>query len=223
MKKNLLASFAILLSSIAISYSQDTVRIKHTNYVTVYSKSLKYPVLVEWWETKAKVACVTPLPRKDQFAPDPLLPFETDLQKGYDQINKQHKLAGTKGVDRGHMCPAASNECEGAKVLTECFYFSNMAPQFHSLNAGNWKSLETLERQLALQNDSVHVWAGSLGELERVGSVSIPKQCWKVVYVSKTKEYLAYIFDNNSNKPDGLNSHKVDVDYLSKLTGYKFN
>ena len=166
--------------------TQDTIRIKHINYVTVFNKILKYPVLVEWYETKAKDGCSTPLARKDQFAPDPLLLKETNVVKDY---------IGS-GTDRGHMCPAASNECMTPQVLTECFYMSNMAPQYHSLNAGDWKSLETLTRNLAIQQDSIRVWAGSVGVAKKVGTVSVPTQCWKVIYIVKTKEYLAYIFNN---------------------------
>jgi hypothetical protein len=39
--------------------------------------------MVEWWITRAKVNCPTPLKRKDNFKPDPLLPIETDLAKDY--------------------------------------------------------------------------------------------------------------------------------------------
>lgn len=208
--KNTLLFVAILLVSVA--KAQDTVRLKHTEFTSVYSKFLKYPVLVEWWATKAKVGCPTPLARKDQFAPDPLLPNETDLAKDY---------VGS-GTDRGHMSPAADNLCSGPAVQTECFYFSNMAAQYHSLNAGDWKSLETLSRQLALENDSVHIWAGNIGEVKRVGRVAVPKQCWKVVYIKKTKEFYAYLFDNTPDKPTGLNSHKVDLIDIEKLTGFKF-
>lgn len=47
--------------------SQDTIRLKHTNYTSVFSKSKHYPVLVEWWVTKSKVNCSKPLKRKDNF------------------------------------------------------------------------------------------------------------------------------------------------------------
>jgi len=220
MKKLLLILGLTLLS--VVSYSQDTIRIKHANYVTVFSKSKHYPVLVEWWETKAKDGCPNPLPRKDQFQPDPQLVSETKLQADYDLANKTHKDKGLKGFDRGHMSPAASNECNGAGVLTECFYFSNMTPQYHALNAGDWKTLETLERQLALDNDSVHVWAGSVGVDEKFGTTSIPSKCWKVIYIVKTKEYQAYIFDNKDEKQVGLVAHKVSVADVTKLTGFKF-
>ena len=192
--------------------AQDVVVIKHTNYTTHFSKSLKYPVEVEWTITKANVTCPTPLARKDQFAPDPALKVETDIVKDY---------VGS-GTDRGHNIPAAENLCQDAAVQTECFYMSNMTPQYHSLNAGDWKSLETTERQMAIENDSVHVWCGSVGVAKKVGTVSVPTKCWKVIYIYKTKEYLAYIFDNTPDKPTGLNSHKVTVADVTKLSGFTF-
>jgi endonuclease G len=209
MKKCLLLSL-ILISF--VSYSQDTVRIKHTNYITVFSKSLYYPVLVEWFVTKAKVGCPTPLARKDNFKPDPQLVAETNIAANY---------VGS-GTDRGHNMPAAENLCQGAAVQDECFYYSNMTPQYHSLNAGDWKSLETLERQIAADKDSVHVWCGSIGVAKKIGIVSVPKQCWKVIYVVKTKEYQAYLFDNTTNRPSGLHSHLVTVEDITKLTGFTF-
>jgi endonuclease G len=195
-----------------VSYSQDTVRIKHTNYTTVYSKSLKYPVLVEWFVTKAKVGCPTPLARKDNFKPDPQLVAETNIAADY---------IGS-GTDRGHNMPAAENLCQGAAVQDECFYYSNMTPQYHSLNAGDWKSLETLERQIAADKDSVHVWCGSLGVVKKIGVISIPKQCWKIIYIVKSKEYQAYLFNNTTDKPTGLHSHLVTVEDITKLTGFTF-
>lgn len=201
--------------------SQDTVRLVHKNYTALYSKSLHYPVLVEWWETSAKTKCPNQLPRKDQFGPDPLLKSETNLQADYNLANKKHKEMGLKGFDRGHMSPAASNECSGDSILTECFYFSNMAPQYHSLNAGDWKTLETNTRDSALIDDSVHVWAGSAGDFEKFGSLCIPSHCWKVIYIVKTKTYHAYIFNNTADKPSGLKSHEVTVADVEKLTGFK--
>jgi len=211
MKKLLLAVTLSLFFILGV-YAQDTIRIKHTNYTTVYSKSKCYPVLVEWWVTKAKVGCETPLARKDAFQPDPQYVQETDIKADY---------VGS-GFDRGHNMPAAENQCQTADVQVECFYMSNMTAQYHSLNAGDWKSLEVLERQFAAEQDSVHVWCGSVGEAKKIGRVSVPTKCWKVIYVVKTKEWLAYEFDNVADKPSGLNSHKVTVYDITKLTGFKF-
>lgn len=203
--------FTLLVISVTL-FAQDVVVLKHTNYTTHFSKSKKYPVMVEWWETRAKIGCSNPIPRKDNFKPDPLLPNETDLAADY---------VGS-GYDRGHLMPAKSNQCQTPAIQDECFYFSNMAAQTHRLNAGDWKSLETLTREWAVKEDSVHIWAGNVGEIKRIGKVAVPKQCWKVVYYKKSNEWMAFLFDNDQSNPDGLNNNKVDLIDIEKLTGFKF-
>ena len=210
MKKVLLLVTLLVISVTLLS--QDVAVLKHTNYTAHYSKSKKYPVMVEWWETKVKVACEKPLPRVDKFRPDPLLVSETDLEEDYKG----------SGYDRGHLMPAKSNQCQTAEIQNECFYFSNMAAQTHRLNAGDWKSLEVLTRDIATKEDSVHIWAGNVGEIKRIGKVAVPKQCWKVVYTKKSNEWMAFIFENDLSNPDGINNNKVDLVDVEKLTGFKF-
>ncbi len=218
MKKNLGSYVGIglmtlmLLFTTIFTFAQDVVVLKHTNYTSHFSKSKKYPVMVEWWETKAKVACEKPLARKDNFKPDPQLPNETNI--GQDYVGS--------GFDRGHLMPAKSNQCQTQAVQDECFYYSNMAAQTHRLNAGDWKSLETLTREIAAKQDSVHIWAGNVGEIKRIGKVAVPKQCWKVVYTKKTNEWMAFLFDNDQSNPDGINNNKIDLVDIEKLTGLKF-
>jgi endonuclease G len=209
--KKILLLIVILTFSLNVK-SQDIVILKHINYTSHYSVSKKYPIMVEWWETRAKIGCSTPLPRKDNFKPDPLLPKETDL--GADYVGS--------GFDRGHLMPAKSNQCQTQSVQDECFYYSNMAAQYHRLNAGDWKSLETMTREVAVKEDSVHVWAGNVGEIKKIGKVSVPKQCWKVVYFKKSNEWMAFLFDNNESKPDGIYNNKVELIEIEKLTGLKF-
>ena len=203
---------SMLLLITVSTFAQDVVVLKHTNYTSHFSKSKKYPIMVEWWETKAKVDCEKPLPRKDNFKPDPLLVDETNLASDY---------VGS-GFDRGHLMPAKSNQCQTQSVQDECFYFSNMVAQYHRLNAGDWKSLETLTRDVATITDSVHIWAGNVGEIKKIGKVSVPKQCWKVFYVVKSKEWFAYLFENDLSNPDGINNNKVSKTDIEKLTGLKF-
>lgn len=193
-------------------FSQDTVRLIHTNYTSVFSKSKKYPVLVQWVVTNKMVTCSTPLKRKDNFKPDPKLPNETDLISDY---------VGS-GLDRGHMMPAADNLCQTQQVQDECFYFSNMAAQYHSLNAGDWKSLETFVREKAKTQDSIFVWAGNLGEEKKIGKVSVPKQCWKVVYIKNENLWLSFLFNNDKSKPDGFENNRVNLEIIENKTGFKF-
>jgi endonuclease G len=218
MRKNLGTKVGITMMTLMLlfitvfTFAQDVVVLKHTNYTSHFSKSKKYPVMVEWWITKSKVGCPTPMARKDNFKPDPLLPNETNLLEDYRG----------SGTDRGHMMPAAENLCQTPLIQDESFYFSNMAAQYHSLNAGDWKSVETMERDLSKQLDSVKIWCGNIGVAKKIGRVSVPTKCWKVIYIVKTKEWMAFLFDNNTSKPDGIHNNQVEKIDIEKLTGFKF-
>ena len=105
--------------------------------------------------------------------------------------------------------------------MRNSFLGSSFKP--HSLNAGDWKSLETRSDDLAQQYDSIHVWAGGIGSIKKIGKITVPKYCWKVIYIVRTKEYEAYLFDNIDVAPTGIHSHMLDIDDLSKLTGIKIH
>lgn len=193
--------------------AQDTVRIKHKNYETVFSKTLRYPVLVEWWDTEQKIGCKTPVKREDKFVPDPILPKESALTDAY---------IGS-GFDRGHISPAADNQCVGKDGMEESFYFTNMAPQYPGLNRGQWKTLESFTRNAALEHDSVLVRAGCVGETKKLkNTLSVPTYCWKVLVIKKTNDTLAYVFPNKPEKTNTLQQHKVTLDSVRKLTQIKF-
>ncbi len=202
----------LLLISFWVS-AQDVMVLKHQNYTTYYSRSKHYPVMVEWTTTKTMVGCPTPLKRKDNFKPDPLAASETNLANDYVK----------SGYDRGHVMPAADNLCQTPQIQDECFYFSNMLAQTHRLNAGDWKSLETATRNWASLVPSIKVWAGGIGELKKIGSTSVPAQCYKVIFIAGTNKWYAYLFNNDESKPDGYENNAVDKALIEKLTGLKFN
>ena len=214
MKRILISISIIALSFLTMGSStqQDSVILKHTNYTSTFSISKKYPVMVEWWVTKSMVSCSTPLKRKDSFKADPLLPAHTNIAKDY---------VGS-GYDRGHMMPAADNLCQTQQIQDESFYFSNMAAQTHRLNAGDWKSLETFTREESKIKDSIHVWAGNVGEIKKIGGVSVPKYCWKVIHIKKENKWIAYLFENNTSNPDGFKNNEVALKDITSLTGFTF-
>jgi len=63
---------------------------------------------------------------------------------------------------------------------------------------------------------------GSVGEVKKIGALSIPSQCWKVLYINKTKEWFAFLFNNDNSKPNGINDNKVTVKVVEQISGYKF-
>ena len=211
MKKVILLLVIIFTNQVGYSHL-DTIRLVRKNFTSVFDKNNKYPYMVEWWLTKEMVSCGQPLKRKDKFKPDPSIPNESDIEKDY---------VGS-GFDRGHMMPAADNLCETQAEQDECFYFSNISAQYHSLNAGDWKSLETFSREKSKSLDSLHIWAGNIGVQKKIGNVSVPKVCWKVIHIKKTNEWIAFKFDNINTKQDGMENNKVTVQEIEKLTGLKF-
>ena len=213
--KRFIYSFIIVLSSLLFISSTPEIGevvIKHTNYTSVFNISKKYPVLVEWWVTKEMVSCPKPLKRKDNFKADPLLTEHTNLSQDY---------VGS-GYDRGHMMPAADNLCQTQLVQDESFYFSNMSAQTPQLNRGDWKSLETFTREEVKLKDSVHVWVGNVGEIKKIGRVSVPKYCWKVIHIKKENKWVAYLFENNTSAPDGFKNNEVALKDIMALTGFTF-
>lgn len=207
--KRILILVALLASF--FSYSQSTVTVKHKAYKTTFDKTKYYPTVVEWWLTKKMVSCNTKTERTDAFGPDPKLEKETDLAGDYKG----------SGYDRGHNFPAADAACNET-AMKESFYFSNMTPQTPQLNRGDWKTLEEATRLEAEKNDSIRIWCGAIGEIKRIGRVSVPEKCWKVIYIKKTNSIAAFLFDNNDTKPDGYVNNKVDVAVIERLTGLKF-
>lgn len=186
--------------------AQDTIRVKHANYETVFSQSKKYPVLVQWWVTKDKLTCKTPAKRGDKFIADPLL-THTDLSTDY---------VGS-GFDRGHLSPAGDNACLGKSVMDESFFYTNMAAQYPGLNRGQWKALEDQTRELSRFVDSIYVEAGCVGELKKIKTVTVPTYCWKIIKIQKTGEIQAYSFKNVPEKTKSIAEHLVTVDSVNNL------
>ena len=200
-----------LLLVVSLSANAQTVVLKHKTYTSTYDTVRNYPVLVEYWLTKAMLVCPTRIPRGNAFKPDPLLPKQTNLQSSYDG----------SGYDRGHNMNAEDNRCD-KQGMDESFYFSNMTPQVPQLNRGVWKSLETEVREAAAVSDSIKVWMGSVGEQKVVGKLSIPVYCWKVIYIKKSGQYFAWIFPNAVPTDKNVKFYEVKVADVEKLSKFKF-
>jgi len=201
-----LAVFLVLQAA-----SQHTVLIKHKRYQADFDTVLKYPKKVYWVVTKKDITCVKKYPRTNKFVPDPTLYRHTNLEKDY--LNS--------GYDRGHNFPAADGGCDST-AMRESFFFSNMTPQHPTLNRGDWKDLEEFTREMSMKYDSVKVWAGSWGSKQKIGGVTVPTDCWKVIYIVKSKEWMAFHFYNSKIDRTGLKSHEVNKSFIEKNTGFKF-
>jgi len=203
MKKLLLL---LLVATSLQAQETDEVVLEHKNYKSVFSKHHRYPVMVEWWVTRAKLECKDGAVRKDRFLPDPKLKKETDIDDDYVK----------SGFDRGHLSPAADSKCVPG-AMEESFYFSNMAPQYPGLNRGQWKNLEEWTRHLAKEHDSVLVRAGCVGVASRMKRVAVPTHCWKSIHVKKQGVTTFYVFPNVPERSKSFEMHEVKPDSVRKL------
>lgn len=157
--------------------------------------------------------CESKLPRINRFISDPQL---------VDSINFNSNYRNS-GYDKGHNISAKNNSCDSIGML-ECFYFSNIFPQTHSLNAGVWKSLENHERNIVAQYDSIKVFIGNLGEIGRLGvdGIIIPEYCWKIIYIKAIKTYECYLMPNSREEFESLEAYKADLSEIENKSGICF-
>ena len=144
------------------------------------------------------------------FKPDPMLYDETNLAREYTN----------SGFDRGHMQSFEDAICNPI-WRKECFYYGNISMQYHATNGGSWYRNEELFRQDATEFDSIRIWAGNIGEIEKIGMVSAPEKCWKVGYIIKQRKFIAYLFWNSQD--DSVNNHpETTIEAIEQLTNLTF-
>lgn len=168
----------------AISTPPEVV-VKHHSYVSHYNPALREPDSVTWDLSPSMVQC-TPPKRKDLFTADPAIPGSA---KAADYTNS--------GYDKGHLFSYDDAACS-ALDRVECFYMSNMLPQLHPFNAGDWKTLEVQERAFA-KTTPLHIVAGGFGTLGKLNAgENIPAYMWKAIYLKGA--WTVWIMPNSSTK-----------------------
>lgn len=202
--------FIVFLLSFISLQASDTITIKHKFYSTTFDTVKYYPVSVKWTLTKQSISCEKRFERQNNFTADPNLKTRTQLSNDYTN----------SGYDRGHNMSAFDNGCDSLGNK-ECFYYSNITPQTASLNRGDWKTVEEYTRKLVSEYDTIKVICGAIGKLKNVNSLTIPTKCWKVIYIKKLKKYEAFIFNNDSSKPIGINAHRTTCADITKLSGFQ--
>jgi len=188
--------------------------ISHAGYTVSYNPEWHIPNWISYelteYEIKGK------LKRTDKFVIDPEV-------KGVCATNEDYTHSG---YDRGHMAPAADMKWN-TRVMKECFYFSNMCPQKHSLNAGKWKALEEKVRDWAQEDSAIVIVCGPIVEkrYKTIGPdrVAVPQRFFKVIlapYLNYPKA-IGFIMKNDKEESP-LSSYAVSVDSVEKLTGMDF-
>jgi endonuclease G len=190
--------------------------IQRTGYTLAYDKKTKTPQWVAWELTKEETKGNHE--RTDKFLPDPNVEGAKVVTTDYTG----------SGYDRGHMAPAGDMKWS-KKAMEESFYMSNICPQIHHLNTGDWNELEANTRKWARRYGSVYVTCGPIYNGSRrtqyIGKnrVKVPDAFFKVILIQspKTTCALGFFFKNEAGQRP-LNEYLVSVDYLEQTTGIDF-
>ena len=194
------------------TYAQ-RVTLTRIHYTAIFDEKLGYPVLVTW-TLKSSDICPKTSPkyvkRLPTFSPDPTIPTFTNF--------KQYYQGNTGGWQQGHNCDADDNSCN-PQEMKESFYYSNVTPQNGKLNEHRWEQLEKHTRDLAATT-TVQIWCGSYGNQGTLGTITIPKYCWKILKYNNTEE--VYIMPNDDSvmlHPYTYYSQNVSVATIRQATG----
>ncbi len=190
----------------------------HEGFTLSYNKKHLVPNWVAWVLTPERNN--GPLKRADNFQPDSSI-----VHGPIAQLSDYRR----SGYDRGHMCPSADNK-HSREAMNQCFLLSNMCPQTHKLNAGDWEQLEELCRKWAAAYDSIYIVCGPIIEkgetYETIGDnkVTVPRQFYKVIMRwtgDNSAEAIGFIMNNDDSELP-IASYAVTVDSVEVRTGINF-
>ncbi len=207
------------LVQVKMPMTENDMLLGRESYVVCFNTATRCPNYVAWCIDKNRLE--KNVPRSDLFTED-------------TQVVDKHRIIysdySRSGYDRGHMCPAADNRYSQV-AMDECFLMTNMCPQTHTLNAGDWNDLEEKCREWGGIYDNVYVVSGPIytsdkpkmiGQRKRF-KIAVPDKFFKVVLLEKNGEYsaLGYVMNNNDDKRP-LEDYAVTVDEVEEITNMDF-
>ena len=198
----------------------------HTAYTVSFNRTTHLANWVAWELTEERSRANT-ISRYDWFDADP------DVKSGSTATYADYKGSG---YDRGHMCPAADNKMS-KQAMVESFYMSNICPQTHALNHGDWEQLESLCRRWARLYGSIYIVCGPIINKEETYAtigrrkITVPTRFFKVIMRTgqnarrtssgSTAEGIGFVFNNDETSLP-LSRHAMSIDQVEELTGINF-
>lgn len=131
-------------------------------------------------------------------------------------VTATSKDYAASGYDEGHLANAEdfAGQCTSEELT---FRFYNCCPQCPNLNRGTWKHWETEIRKES-QTDSLLIIAGNFYGSKKIGQISVPSYCWKVVESLSTKKLIhIFLFTNT----DEATYKTVSLSKIETELGYK--
>ena len=189
--------------------------LKRVGYTVSYNSVLKLPNWVAWHLTVAHTSGIS---KRDgiKFHEDEEVPRPRATDADYRR----------SGYDRGHMCPSGDNKWS-CLAQEQSFLLTNVCPQDHQLNAGDWNEMESQCRRWAKRYGDIYIVAGPIlfkCRHKTIGQnkVTVPEAFFKVVLCMKGyPKAIGFIYRNQpGNRPKG--DYVNSVDQVERLTGIDF-
>ena len=184
-----------------------------TGYITSYNKDTRCPNWTAWRLTSDHTS--GPYKRKGvSFHEDDEVPFPKAQNADYQR----------SGYDRGHMCPSGDNKWS-QQAQEDCFLFTNMCPQSHDLNSGDWNDLEQKCRKWAEREGSIYIVCGPVFRQKKTigrSKVAVPDGFYKVVLcMNGTPKAIGFYYDNEDGRRP-MSAYVHTVDDIERMTGIDF-
>ena len=176
---------AFLMSSDVISQTlRDSILIKTEAYEVVYSEKFEQPLRITY-----KVACYS-----GEISRSGMDFYTNDSIKTSDDLDYKDNV-----YDKGHLAPAADFNCDSS-LMKLSFSYLNCALQHQTLNRGVWKSLESREREIFMEEDVTVIIQVIFSDSSKVlpTGATVPDGFYKTI-LTKTKKEV-YYFPNIAPK-----------------------
>ena len=189
--------------------------LKRDGYWASYNKDRKVPNWVAWHLTAAHTRGGN---QRDDIT------FEADYEVPFPRATDEDYFSSK--YDRGHMCPAGDNKWD-RRALMQTFKFSNICPQNHSLNKGDWNDLEMQSRYWAREMGDIYIVTGPIfynGVKSTIGKnkVAVPDAFFKVLLCDNRKaKAIGFVYPNRGGHKE-MTEYVKSVDEIEKITGIDF-
>lgn len=189
----LIISFILLLGSTVFSQLVVNTGIYKANFSNTYHE----PKYVSYYLYKGGGDC-----NRDKFD------FKNDDNRLQSATDEDYKGSN---YDKGHLANAEDFAFDCTKdELT--FRYYNCLPQTANLNRGLWKTNETQIRKWS-QTEKLYIICGGYFGNNKIGNITVPSYCWKVVQSVPTKKVLFCGWFSNTKE---AKLEEISVDELGK-------
>ncbi|MGN0221267.1 MAG: DNA/RNA non-specific endonuclease [Prevotella sp.] len=186
-----------------------------TGYVCCYNADTRLPHWVAWVLTAAHTT--GPYKRNG-------IKFQEDTD--VEAPRATHEDYMRSGYDRGHLCPSGDNKWS-EQAQRESFLMTNICPQTHNLNGGDWNEMEQQCRKWAEEYGTLYIVSGPILYRQKhktIGKnkVVVPEAFFKVVLrLQPEPQAIGFIYKNaDGNRPKG--DYVNTVNEVERITGFDF-